>query len=407
MKSLFQGLSCIKCGFEHSDGQSKLSCTQCGSFLQATYDLSPKHAKSVLGLQGSGMWRYFPLLPVPNFENVITLGEGATPLLPSKNIGRELGLRNLYYKVETGNPTGTFKDRGASVTASKCKEVGIKNLVVSSAGNAASSIAAYAGLAGVNCYALLRPKSTQTVIRQTVSYGAKTVIVEGDGFNSASLAKALCREFGWFSYGTPGNLYRVEGKKTQGYEIWSDLDCGIPDYIVCPTGGGTNIIAIWKAFQELRALGLIEELPRMVCIQASKCAPIVRGFIENEPIRKWENPDTIASGLEAPLPPGGDIVIQIVRESGGLVEAVDDEDILESMKALAHRESLFVEPSAAAALAGLRRLCQKEQISRNSTVVLLLTGTGLNVDHDQKFLNDLLPKTIDPNLAEFREVFNL
>src|SRR5919108_2248901 len=282
-----------------------LNLCNCGSPLWARYDLSAAKsslAKSSLSGRVSSLWRYRELLPLQDDVNLVSLGEGFTPLLEAKSLARELGLRRVWIKDEAQNPTGSFKDRGLSVAVSRAKELGIRKMAIPSAGNAGGSLAAYAARAGIEAHVFM-PRDTPVANRIEVQqYGAKLALVDGLINDCGRLIAENKSQEGWFDVSTLKEPYRVEGKKTMGYEIAEQLDWNLPDVIIYPTGGGTGMIGMWKAFGEMAELGWIgSKRPRMVSVQASGCAPIVKAFKDGrETAEPWVHATTVASGLRVP-----------------------------------------------------------------------------------------------------------
>jgi len=405
MNRFFKGLRCTNraCGMLYSDGLKELKCEKCGNFLEAYYDLD-SIASSInredVSRRPFHMWRYREVLPVRHEANVVTLCEGGTPLIKSRELGKRWGLPNLYFKDETRNPTGSFKDRGASVTLSKCREVQLDSLVISSSGNAAAAFSAYAAIAQKDLYILLRTFTDPVLARQSSIYGATTLTVRGTVTEANNLANEICKRHGWFNCAVPLNLYRVEGKKTQAYEIAEQLKWHTPDRVICPTGGGTNMIAIWKGFQEMREIGWISRTPAMIAIQPSGCAPIVKAYKNKGSIIPFENPSLSIPGLSTPYPAGGDTVLKVIEESGGLAEEVTEEEIIDAEKMLADAEGIFAQAASAAGIAGLKKLVEQDATDREEIIVCIITGSGKNDPHNaRKSVGETL--SIQPNLNAF------
>ena len=325
-----------------------------------------------------GLWKYFELLPVKKYENVMSLGEGATPLLKASNLGRYLGLRNLYLKDESLNPTGTFKARGVTVALSKAKELGIGKVGMPSAGNAGAALAAYAAKAGLEAH-IYAPKDTPVaMITEIKAYGASLRLVEGTISEAAAeLGKVKGRE-GIFDMTTMKEPYRVEGKKTMGFEIVEDLK-EVPDVIIYPTGGGTGLLGIWKGIEELHTVGLINgKKPRMISVQSEGCAPVVEAFRNGlNTVTPPQHPSTIAPGIRVPKPYADYLILKVIRESKGLAISVSDNEIIEAIKDLAKYEGILACPEGAATLAGLKKLVNEGAIGRDELIVIINTGSGL------------------------------
>jgi threonine synthase len=324
------------------------------------------------------MWRYAELLPVNSASNVVTLGEGFTPILQLKREGEAVGLEHLLMKNDGLVPTGTFKARGMASAISKCKELGVRTVAVATAGNAGAAMSAYASRANVESYVFM-PKSTPAPIRlECEIYGAHVTLVDGSISDAGSELEKV-RGNGWMILSTMKEPYRVEGKKTMGFEIAEQLKWVLPDVIVYPTGGGTGIVGMWKAFDELEELGWISgKKPRLVSVQSSGCAPVVKAIEEGrDACDVWANAHTIAAGLEVPKAYGDYLILRALRSSSGTAVSVSDREILESMKQLAKREGLWVCPEGAATRACLPRLIENGLIDKQETVLLYNTGLGI------------------------------
>jgi threonine synthase len=326
------------------------------------------------------MWRWSELLPVLQKENQIFLGEGDTPLLSLPHLEKELRLFHLYVKDESSNPTGSFKARGLAVAVSKAKELGIEKVIIPTAGNAGGAMAAYAARAGLKAH-IFMPKDTPFAnIEESRMAGAEVILVDGLISDAAGMAGEKARNEGWFDLSTFKEPYRVEGKKVMGYELAEAFDWQLPDVIIYPTGGGTGLVGMWKAFDELEALGWLENTkrPRMVSVQAEGCAPIVRAFEKHASFCDfWIDAHTIASGLRVPKSFADHLILQDIYESQGIAIAVSDEMILESQRQLASMEGIFAAPEGAATLAALKELMAQGWIQPEERVVLFNTGSGL------------------------------
>ena len=380
--SYFTHLECSKCGKRFDADRVQTVCDACGKPLFARYDLEAVgKAVSPSELVGreSSMWRYWELLPVKERENVVSLGEGWTPLTRVERLGGAVGLPDLWVKDEGIIPTGTFKARGLSMAVSKAKELGIERLALPSAGNAAGSIAAYAARAGMDCYVFMPVDAPKVNAVECQVVGAKVVLVRGLITDAGKLVSDGIEEMGWFPVSTLKEPYRLEGKKTMGLEVAEQMGWELPDVIVYPTGGGTGIIGMWKVFDELETLGWIGvERPRMVSVQAEGCAPIPKAYVEGkEESTFWEGARTIAAGLRVPHALGDFLILRAVRESGGSALAVSDDEIMDAVRLMAGEEGLFACPEGAATLAGLKRLLEDGSVEKGERVVLFNTGTGL------------------------------
>jgi threonine synthase len=374
-------LYCSACGKERQPGHLYNLC-DCGKPLMVAYDLE-RAGRSLTRQSLAGreptLWRYREVLPVEHDSNVVSLGEGFTPLLKAERLASRIGMRNLYIKDESLNPTGSFKARGMTTAVSMAKELGVKKLAVPSAGNAAGALAAYARRAGIEAF-IFMPKDTPLAnIVECQQMGADVTLIDGLITDCGRIVGERKQAEGWFDVSTLKEPYRVEGKKTMGYELAEQLNWELPDVILYPTGGGTGLIGMWKAFDEMERLGWIgSSRPRMVSVQAEGCAPIVTAFAAGAAVgADIENPHTVASGLRVPKAVGDFIMLDILRKSGGTAVAVADEELVRAVKEIGSAEGLFVAPEGAACLPALRRLLEQGQVGRDERVVLYNTGTGL------------------------------
>ena len=375
-------LECSKCGRRFDAERVQTVCDACGKPLFARYDLDAVgEALTMRMLSGreASMWRYFELLPVRERRNIISLGEGWTPLTPAPRLGEEMGVPDLWIKDEAIIPTGTFKARGLSAAISRAKELGIKRVAMPSAGNAAGAIAAYGARAGMEVYVFMPEDAPKVNAVESQITGAKVVFVKGLITDAGKMVAEGAAEMGWFPVTTLKEPYRVEGKKTMGLEVAEQMGWTLPDVIIYPTGGGTGIIGMWKAFEELERLGWIAgDRPRMVSVQSEGCAPIPKAYREGkEESEFWEGADTIAAGLRVPKALGDFLILRAIRESGGMALAVSDEEIISAVWMIARKEGVFPCPEGAATLAGLRRMVDEGELDRGESVVLFNTGSGL------------------------------
>ena len=375
-------LICSKCGKEHQAGKLWGLCTACEKPLLVTYDLEGvgrSLTKAAVAARLPTMWRYRELLPVEHEENVVTLGEGLTPLLPLERAGKELGMQDVWVKDEGQMPTLSFKARGLSVAVSMAKELGVKRLAIPSAGNAGGALAAYGARAGMEVFVFMPEDTPVGNVIECDLLGATVYLVNGLITDCGRIVRDGSEAMDWFDFSTLKEPYRIEGKKTMGLEVAEQFGWQLPDVIVYPTGGGTGLIGMWKAFRELEALGWIgAKRPRMISVQAAGCAPIVRAFEEgSEHARPWENAHTIAPGLRVPAAVGDFLILQAVRESGGVALAVEDEEITRDQTLLARQEGLFPSPEGAATFTALRQLRKKGLVDPGETVVLFNTGNAM------------------------------
>jgi threonine synthase len=374
-------LICSKCEKRYPPRRVYNLC-DCGKPLLVRYDL-PKVAQRLTreALRGreATLWRYRELLPVDEDHNIVSLGEGFTPLIRAERLGQLLGLNHIYIKDESFNPTGSFKARGMAVAVSMAKELGLTKLAVPSAGNAAGALAAYAARAGLEAYIFMPQDVPKANLIEAQSYGAHIELVDGVITDCAKRMMEKKDQRGYFDVSTLKEPYRIEGKKTMGYELVEQMNWQLPEVIIYPTGGGTGLIGMWKAFDEMEALGWIDSRrPRMVTVQSSGCAPIVRAFEEGRAeAGEFAHSQTIAAGLRVPRAIGDFLMLDILRRSGGTAVAVGDEEILRAIAELAATEGLFAAPEGAACLPALKRLCRQGTIAPDDRVVLFNTASGL------------------------------
>ncbi|MBQ1021708.1 threonine synthase [Micromonospora sp. D93] len=376
-------LDCPRCGKEHAADRLQNLC-ECGSPLLARYDL-PAVAKAVtperFPLRPADLWRYRELLPVADPRHVTTLGEGWTPLLRAPAYGAEIGIADLMVKDEGLIPTGSFKARGAAVGVSRARELGVERIAMPTNGNAGSAWATYAARAGMGATIVMPLEAPSICRRECVAAGADLRLIDGlIGDAGRRVAELIAESNGAiFDAGTLREPYRLEGKKTMGYEIVEQLGWQTPDVIIYPTGGGVGLIGIHKALHELRELGWIgDKLPRLVAVQSTGCAPIVRAFAAGEDrAQPWADAHTVAFGITVPAPLGDELILAALRESSGTAVAVDDADILADLRDFAAREGLLLCPEGAACLTAARQLRAGGWIRAGERVVVLNTGAGL------------------------------
>lgn len=380
-------LECSGCGRTFSHTEIHTFCPDCQSPLLSIYDLdqAKQHVdREQISRRKKGMWRWSELLPVLKAENQIFLGEGDTPLLSLPHLEAELGLSHLYVKDESSNPTGSFKARGLAAAISKAKELGVQKVIIPTAGNAGGAMAAYAARAGLKAHIFMPKDTPYANMEESRMAGADVVLVDGLISDAAGLAGEKARAEGWFDVSTFKEPYRVEGKKIMGYELAEAFEWTLPDVIIYPTGGGTGLVGMWKAFDELEKLGWLENTkrPRMVSVQAEGCAPVVKAFEAKASFCDfWINAHTIASGLRVPKSFADHLILHDIYESNGTAIAVSDEAILESQKQLAQAEGIFAAPEGAATLAALKELINQKWLQPDERIVLFNTGSGL------KYLN--------------------
>ena len=327
----------------------------------------------------TGMWRYRELMPVEDERNIISLGEGWTPTLHARRLGESLGMLHLYIKDESVNPTQSFKARGMSAAVSMAKELGVSKLAVPSAGNAGGALAAYAARAGIEAHIFMPSDTPRANVVECIQLGAFVTLIDGLITDCGAEVARRKDEEGWFDVSTLKEPYRVEGKKTLGYELAEFFDWSLPDVIVYPTGGGTGLIGMWKAFEEMERMGWIGSgRPRMVSVQSNTCAPIVRAFESGQRFAEmFPDARTCASGLRVPKAIGDFLILDAVRASGGTALSVSDEELIAAVKEIGSHEGILAAPEGGACLPALRRLLQTGDISPHERVVVFNTGSGI------------------------------
>ena len=382
-RSCFTHLECsVPCGAPVLDPRGRHHLCSCGAPLLARYDLQRARAWSRDSLAGREptMWRYREMMPLFDGEDPITLGEGFTPLVHARSLGAKYGLDRLYIKDESLNPTNSFKARGQSAAITRAKYLDVDTVSVPSAGNAGNAMAAYAARAGLHAKVFLPKDVKEPFVRECRLYGADIQLVDGLITDAGRVAAERGGPLGWYDVSTLKEPYRIEGKKTMAYEIAEQMDWRWPDWMIYPTGGGTGMVGMWKAFEELEAIGWMapDARPRMVSVQAEGCAPIVRAFAEGaEKARPWEGAKTIADGLRVPRAIGDFLILRAVRESGGTALTVTDASMVAGMIEIGSREGISAAPEGGAALAAIERLVAGGQIKPHESVVLFNTGGAL------------------------------
>jgi threonine synthase len=376
-------LECANCAKIHEANTLQNLCTECGKPLLVRYDLERAAAtltKDALKTREATLWRYREVLPVVKAENIVSLGEGYTPLLKAARLAASLPINlNLYIKDESTNPTQSFKARGMTAAVSMAKELGVKKTAAPSAGNAAGALAAYASRAGMEAHLFMPSDTPRANIIECEQTGAFVTLVDGLITDCGKIVAERKEAEGWFDVSTLKEPYRAEGKKTMGYELAEQFGWTLPDVILYPTGGGTGLIGMWKAFDEMQQMGWIDsKRPRMVSVQAAGCAPIVRAFHAGERFAgEFENAHTQASGLRVPKAIGDFLILDALRESNGTAIAVSDEALIEAVREIGAAEGVFCAPEGAACLPALREMIEKDLVKENETVVIFNTGAGV------------------------------
>ena len=378
MFSSFAHLICTRCGATYERDRRINFCAACGGALFARYHLRLDRDAASSPDRPRTIWRWHEVMPVEDPENVVSLGEGGTPLVAANRLGTSDGFAALFIKDESGNPTGSFKARGLSAAVSKAKELGHTTIALPTAGNAGGAAAAYAAKAGMECYVFM-PEDTPPVFRiECERYGAKVTLVPGLIDDCGRLVAERAAKEGWHDVSTLKEPFRVEGKKTLGYELAEDLGWELPDAILYPTGGGTGLIGMWKAFDEMEEMGWIgSRRPRMFAVQAEGCAPIPKAFADGkETSEKFPNAHTYASGLRVPKPFADYLILRFVRASGGAAIAVTDDEMRRACDEIGAAEGIFAAPEGGATWAAAKQLAQAGKLGRAERVVLFNTGSG-------------------------------
>jgi len=374
-------LECSLCATRFEPHRVHNLCS-CGGTLFVRYDLPEIRAiwtRDQVRSARPDLWRYLPVLPPQRPESIVSLGEGMTPLIRAPRLGAAIGSEQLWVKDEGLNPTASFKARGMTTAITMAKELGIRKIAIPSAGNAASAAAAYAAAAGIEAHIFMPKDVPQSNYIECKTLGATVTLVDGLISDCARIVAERKDQEGWFDMSTLREPYRVEGKKTMGYEVAEQFDWELPDAIFYPTGGGVGMIGMWKAFHELEQLGWIGvRRPKMIAVQAAGCQPIVRAFEQGaERSEFWQNASTIAAGLRVPKPLGDVLILNILRESAGSAIAISDEDILDPGRELASLEGIFAAPEGAACVAAARKLIASQFLKPADRMVLYNTGSGL------------------------------
>ncbi len=374
-------LECSLCAKRYEASTVQNLCT-CGGPLLVRYDLAKageSWRRESIADGPDSMWRYAPVLPVRNARDIVSLGEGMTPLIHAQHLGRRYGAEDVWVKDEGINPTGSFKARGLSCAISMCVELGIRKVAIPSAGNAASAMAAYAAAAGLEAYIFMPRDVPQSNYLECKAFGANVTLVDGLISDCGKIVAARKDAEGWFDVSTLKEPYRIEGKKTMGYEVAEQFGWKLPDAIFYPAGGGVGMIGMWKAFDEMETLGWIgPQRPKMIAVQAEGCAPVVRAFEQGKDRSEfWENAFTIASGLRVPKPLGDFLILEAVRKSGGTAIAISDSDSLDGGVNLATDEGIFAAPEGGACIAALQKLLASGFLKPQERIVIYNTGAGL------------------------------
>lgn len=377
-----EALECFDCGAVCDLTQPRSVCPACGRPLVARYDLARVRAttpRDGLSAFGTDLWRYRAVLPFASEFAVVRLGEGGTPLLPMARLAEATGVAELWLKEESGNPTQSFKARGLALAVNGALAFGVRGIALPSAGNAGSAAAAYAAAAGIPCRVVMPRETPEAFVLETRAFGAEVRLVDGTIADAGRQLAEWAPAPEWWNVATFKEPFRLEGKKTLGYEIAEQLGWRLPDVILYPTGGGTGLVGMARAFRELAELGWTTgRPPRLIAVQAAGCAPVVRAFDSGASrVSPWPDARTVASGLRVPAPFADTLILAAIRDSGGTAVAVSEEDLLDALNELAAAEGVYVCPEGAATLAALRQLRRSGEIGAGERVVLYDTGSGL------------------------------
>ena len=416
MKSFVAKMRCSRCGAEYEPNSRLVRCpNRDDGRLDISYDIESIRevlTKDVLSRRQKGVWRFRELLPIDNPEHIVSLGEGGAPLVAAKRLANTIGVKSLWLLDDTRNPTGSFKDRPMTVGISKAVELGYRTVASASSGNAAAALSAYAAKAGLKCVTFVPEMASTGKLAQLSMYGARVVKIRGleTGQDpTVTMLKEVCDRYNWYpcpSFGSM-NAYQAEGPKTMSYEIMEELDWNSPEWVFVPVGAGGALGGNWKGCLDLERLDFINSKPKMVAVQSSGCAPVIRAFeqkVKPLQIESWKKPDSVATGLMDPFPWDGDSALSAVRDSGGFALAVTDQEILDAQRLLAKTEGIFAEPSGVTSLAGLIRAINR--VEKSDEIVVEITGNGLK---DPAIAMRNMPEVpvIDPNVKELEKVLQL
>lgn len=385
---------CSKCGEIFPCDKLLTVCPKCFGALLFQYDLTQvaeKVSKSALKKREDTLWKFAELLPLSSPESIVSLGEPYTPVLQLSNCCGIVS-KNVYIKDDGRLPTGTFKARGMAIAVSKLKEFGVRRVAIPSAGNAAAALSAYGAKAGMEVYAFMPKNVPESILKECVYTGAKVYLVDGLINDAAKIVKKLEEDYGWFDISTNKQPYRFEGYKAIAFEIAEQFNWDLPDSILFPTGGGEGIIGLWKGFKELIELGWTEKIPRLIVVQSSGCAPLVEAYNKNEPeVKKaWKNAETVASGLMVPRPYASYLILRAIRETMGMAVAVDDEEIISSMKTF-FKMGIYACPEAASTLAALNKIEKEGVFDPDEKILLYLTGNAMKYFDVMEIKKDEIP----------------
>lgn len=381
-----QSLNCSKCNKEYAADEIQTFANCCNQPLVAEYFLSKEASKEIINADDLTMWRYAAMLPIFNKKNIVSLGEGMTPIFPLEKLAAKYNLENLVMKDESFNPTGSFKARGISMAISKAKEFNINRCIVPTAGNAGGALAAYCAKASIECTVVMPIKTPDIFKQECTLYDAELILIDGLINDCAKKVGELKSEKEYFDISTMKEPYRLEGKKTMGYEIAEQGGWELPDVIIYPAGGGTGLIGIWKAFKEMQQMGWIKgELPRMIAVQSANCSSIEYAIKYPQDWKDRFVPKaSLANGLAVPYPFAMDMILNVLEESGGETCSITEEEIINAVKEIAKEEGMIISPEGAAAWQGIKKLVAQNKIYPSEKIMILNTGSGY------KYMNNIL-----------------
>ena len=381
MRSYAEYLECTNCHKEYDYVNPYRTCQECGKVLYVKYDMEKARKNfdrnSLIG-RVSSMWRYYEMMPIKDESNIVSLGEGMTPLLKANNLAKALNCSDIYIKDEGCNPTGSFKARGLSAAVSRAKELGITKLTMPSAGNAGGALSLYCARGNLEANVFMPKDAPIANKRESSDAGAKLTLIDGLISDAGKISREQAQEKGLFDVSTLQEPYRAEGKKTMGYEIAEQLHWDTPDVIIYPTGGGTGLIGIWKAFQEMQELGWIDKpKTRMIAVQSEGCAPIVKAYKSGAlNAEMWNDAKTFAAGIRVPSAIGDYLILETIRESSGTALTVTDMEMVECISMMASHEGIYPAPEGAATLAALKSLLATNKVNPEEKIVLMNTGNA-------------------------------
>ena len=381
MRSYAEYLECTNCHKEYDYINPYRTCQECGKVLYVKYDMEKaKRNFDRTSLTGrvNSMWRYYEMMPIKDESNIVSLGEGMTPLLKADNLAKALNCSDIYIKDEGCNPTGSFKARGLSAAVSRAKELGVTKLTMPSAGNAGGALSLYCARGNLEANVFMPKDAPMANKRESSDAGAKLILIDGLISDAGKISREQAQEKGLFDVSTLQEPYRAEGKKTMGYEIAEQLHWDTPDVIIYPTGGGTGLIGIWKAFQEMQELGWIDKpKTRMIAVQSEGCAPIVKAYESGAlNAEMWNDAKTFAAGIRVPSAIGDYLILETIRESSGTAITVTDMEMVECISMMASHEGIYPAPEGAATLAALKSLLAANKVKPEEKIVLMNTGNA-------------------------------